>query len=81
MLAIKGYSDGEKVVPLNPHERLPRGEAIIVLSEAEKVEAQPVIDADSGTLTLQEFLSLCGTWQDDRPVEEIVREIYESRML
>ena len=33
MLAIKGYSDGEKIVPLNPHERLPRGEAIIVQTQ------------------------------------------------
>lgn len=27
----------------------------------------------------KEFLALSGTWEDDRPVEEIIRDIYESR--
>ena len=81
MLAVKGYSDGEKVIPLDPNEKLPKGEALIILSESEKPESEPLIDADSGTLTLEEFLSLCGAWQNDRPVKEIVREIYESRTI
>lgn len=27
------------------------------------------------------FLAFSGTWEDDRPVEEIIRDIYESRTL
>jgi hypothetical protein len=26
-----------------------------------------------------ELLELCGTWEDDRPVEEIIKDIYDSR--
>jgi len=27
----------------------------------------------------QEFLAVCGTWEDDRSVEEQIRAIYDSR--
>lgn len=27
------------------------------------------------------FLAFSGTWEDERPVEEIIRDIYESRTL
>ncbi|MBI4653442.1 MAG: hypothetical protein HY752_00345 [Nitrospirae bacterium] len=29
--------------------------------------------------TTEEFLSVCGTWEDDRSVEEQIRDIYSSR--
>jgi len=29
----------------------------------------------------KEFLAFSGTWEDERPVEEIIRDIYESRTL
>lgn len=27
----------------------------------------------------EEFLSVCGTWEDDRAIEEQIRDIYSSR--
>jgi hypothetical protein len=77
MLAIKGYSDGTKVMPLDPTVKLPTGEVMIVLSEA--VEKEQAKSVRPGTLTHEEFMALAGTWQDDRSAEEIIREIYESR--
>jgi len=29
--------------------------------------------------TTEEFLAVCGTWEDDRSIEEQVRDIYSSR--
>lgn len=29
--------------------------------------------------TTEEFLSVCGTWEDDRSIEEQIRDIYSSR--
>jgi len=28
----------------------------------------------------EEFLSICGTWEDDRSVEKQIKEIYSSRL-
>lgn len=30
-------------------------------------------------LATKEFLSICGTWEDDRTVEEQIKDIYSSR--
>lgn len=77
MLAIKGFSDGEKVVPFDPTVKLPTGEVMIVLSES--TEEARTKHVHPGTITTEELLALAGTWQDDRTAEEIIREIYESR--
>ncbi len=37
---------------------------------------QPELKKKSAT---EEFLSVCGTWEDDRSIEEQIRVIYSSR--
>jgi len=74
MLAVRGIYTGEQVRCLEPVHVRPNVRVIITFLEDE--EATSNADAD-----LEEFLALCGTWEDDRPVEEIVKDIYESRTI
>lgn len=39
---------------------------------------QEIISPDEKQMT-REFLSVCGTWEDDRSVEEQLEDIYSSR--
>ncbi len=71
MLSIHGVYTGKEIRPL---EEIPVGPNVRVIITF--LEDKPVSDIDRET---QEFLELCGTWEDERSPEEIVREIYESR--
>ncbi|OQX12023.1 MAG: hypothetical protein BWK80_44235 [Desulfobacteraceae bacterium IS3] len=71
MLSINGIYTGKEIRPLEEISVCPNVRVIITF-----LEDEPVSDMDRET---QEFLELCGTWEDERSPEEIVREIYESR--
>ncbi len=71
MLSIHGIYTGKEIRPL---EEIPAGPNVRVIITF--LEDEPASDTDQET---QEFLELCGTWEDERSPEEIVREIYESR--
>ncbi len=71
MLSIQGIYTGNEIKPLEEITVRPDVRVIITF-----LENEPISDNDRDT---QEFLELCGTWEDERSAEEIVREIYESR--
>jgi hypothetical protein len=67
--AIKGYCDGQQIVPFDKDEKLPQGEVMITF----------LGKGEDDRVKTQRLLALFGSWQDDRPAEQIVREIYTSR--
>ena len=74
MLAVRGIYTGDSVRVLEDVHVRPNVRVIITFLEDEETTSD--VDAD-----LEEFLALCGTWEDDRPVEDIVKDIYESRTI
>lgn len=72
MLAIRGIYTGKEIKLLEDVHVRPNVQVIITFLEDEPVI--PDIDEDTEGL-----LALSGTWEDDRPVETIIQDIYESR--
>jgi hypothetical protein len=72
MLSVRGIYDGKKIKPLEKFDVPPNIEVIITFMD-QKTTAQSKIDKKNG------LLELSGTWEDDRCVEEIIKEIYDCR--
>lgn len=72
MLAIRGVYTGKDIKLLEDVHVRPNVRVIVTFLDDEPLN--PEVDEDTEGL-----LALSGTWEDDRPVEAIVRDIYESR--
>jgi len=72
MLAIRGMYTGKEIRLLEDVHVRPNVRVIITFLDDEPVT--PEVDADTEGL-----LALSGTWEDDRPVEAIIQDIYASR--
>ncbi len=72
MIAIRGIYTGKEIKPLEEFHVRPNIRVIITFLEDEPVSSE--VDKDTEGL-----LALSGTWEDDRPVETIIQDIYESR--
>jgi hypothetical protein len=72
MLSVRGIYDGKQIKPLEKFDVPPNVEVIITFMDTKTIE-QPI---DNKT---RDLLELSGTWEDDRPVEDIIKEIYDSR--
>jgi hypothetical protein len=72
MLTIRGVYTGKDIKLLEDVHVRPNVRVLVTFLDDEPVT--PEIDEDTEGL-----LALSGTWEDDRPVEAIVRDIYESR--
>jgi hypothetical protein len=72
MLSVRGIYDGKQIKPLEEFDVPPDVEVIITFMD-KKTTVQSKDDKKTG------LLELSGTWEDDRPVEEIIKEIYDSR--
>ncbi|QTA92116.1 hypothetical protein [Desulfonema magnum] len=72
MLSIRGVYDGREIKPLENIRSEPNVKVIITFLD----DDSPLTDKKT-----ERFISLSGTWEDDRSAEEIVRDIYESRTL
>ncbi len=72
MLAVRGIYTGKDIKFLEDVHVRPNVRVIITFLDDEPVTSD--IDEDTKGL-----LALSGTWEDDRPVEAIVQDIYESR--
>jgi hypothetical protein len=70
VISIRGYYDGNTVVPLEEVRVKPNTKAIITFLEEE---------AGSVSDRTKELLRLSGTWADERSAEEIVQDIYITR--
>ena len=73
MLSVRGIYDGKQIKPLEKFDVPPNVEVIITFMDQKKTTAQSRVEKETG------LLGLSGTWEDDRPVEEIIKEIYDSR--
>jgi hypothetical protein len=71
MLSVRGIYDGKRIKPLEKFHMPPNVGVIITFMDT---KAGDHLDQKT-----QELLELCGTWEDDRPVEEIIKGIYDSR--
>lgn len=74
MLAIRGIYDGKQIKPLEKFKIHPNVKVIITFLEGNSLQ-KPL----ATTKKTKELLALGGTWKDNRPIEEMIREIYESR--
>jgi hypothetical protein len=72
MLSVRGIYDGKQIKPLEEFDAPPNVEVIITFMDKRTTD-QSIDDKT------KELLELSGTWEDDRPVEEIIKEIYDSR--
>ena len=72
MLSVRGIYDGKQIKPLEEFDAPPNVEVIITFMD--KSTTDQSIDDKT-----KELLELSGTWEDDRSVEEIIKEIYDSR--
>jgi len=72
MLSVRGIYDGKQIKPIEEFDVPPNVEVIITFMEQE-TERQTKKEKQN------ELLILSGTWEDDRPIEEIIKEIYDSR--
>ena len=72
MLAVRGIYTGRDIKFLEDVHVRPNVRVIITFLDDEPATT----DVDEDTKGL---LALSGTWEDDRPVEAIVQDIYESR--
>ncbi len=73
MLAIRGIYTGKEIKLLEDIQMRPNVQVIITFLDDEPVI--PEVDEDTEGL-----LALSGTWEDERPVEAIIRNIYENRI-
>ncbi len=74
MLAIRGIYDGKQIKPLERFNLHPNVEVIITFLEDNSLQKHL-----TNTQKTKELLALGGTWKDNRLIEEMIREIYESR--
>ena len=72
MLSIRGIYTGKEIKPLEDIPLRPNVRVIITFLEEDLISS----DGDEDT---EGLLALSGTWKDERPVEAIIQEIYESR--
>jgi hypothetical protein len=72
MLSVRGIYDGKQIKPLEEFDAPPNVEVIITFMD-KSITDQSIDDKT------KELLELSGTWEDDRSVEEIIKEIYDSR--
>ena len=72
MYAIRGLYNGKEIVPLEQIHVRPNVEVIITFLDDIPELSQTEKETDG-------LLALSGTWEDDRPVEKIIQDIYESR--
>ena len=72
MLSIRGIYTGKDIQLLEDVHVRPNVQVIITFLEDEAVTN--AVDDDTEGL-----LALSGTWEDVRPVEAIIQDIYESR--
>lgn len=72
MISVKGIYDGKRIKPLEKFDVPPNVEVIITFLDRKTI-ARSKTDKKNG------LLELSGTWEDDRPVEEIIKEIYDNR--
>jgi len=72
MIAMEGIYTGTEIRLSEPVHVRPNVRVIVTFLEDKPKIAEP----DRAT---QQLLALSGTWQDDRPVENIIRDIYENR--
>jgi hypothetical protein len=72
MLSVRGIYDGKQIKPLEEFDVPPNVEVIITFMD-QKTTSKSRVDKRNG------LPGLSGTWEDDRPVEEIIKEIYDSR--
>jgi len=73
------------VIQVHIPQHIPENELVEIImivgtQQSEVVECiqEQTEDVDEQT---KAFLAFSGTWEDERPVEEIIRDIYESRTL
>jgi len=72
MLSVRGIYDGRRIKPVEEFNMPPGVDVIITFME-------PGVNNRSADIETRELLELCGTWQDSRPVNEIIDDIYQSR--
>ncbi len=72
MLAIRGIYTGKEIKLLEDVHMRPNVQVIITFLDDEPVI--PEVDEDTEGL-----LALSGTWEDERQLEAIIRNIYENR--
>jgi hypothetical protein len=68
MISIEGIYDGQTITPLEKIHVKPNIKVIITF-----LDNDPLWNKD------EDFFSLSGTWEDDRSVDEIIRDIYDNR--
>ena len=73
MLAVRGIYDGEVVKLLEPVGVKKKAEVIVTFLDTLRVRKR-----DDAKAT-EEFLKICGTWEDNRIPDKIIRDIYLSR--
>jgi hypothetical protein len=72
MRSIRGIYTGKEIKLLEELHIRPNVRVIITFLEDEP----PISDVDEDT---EGLLALSGTWEDERSVETIIQDIYESR--
>jgi uncharacterized protein with ParB-like and HNH nuclease domain len=72
MLSVRGIYDGKQIKPLEEFDIPPNVEVIITFMDKRNTDQS----SDDKT---RDLLELSGTWEDNRSVEEIIKEIYNSR--
>ena len=72
MLSVRGIYDGKQIKPLEDFSVPPNVEVIITFMDKKATDRS----VDDKT---RDLLELSGTWEDDRSVEEIIKEIYDGR--
>lgn len=72
MHSIRGIYTGKEIKPLEDIHVRPNVRVIITFLEDES----NISDVDEDT---EGLLALSGTWEDERPVETIIQDIYESQ--
>jgi len=72
MLSVRGVYDGKRIKPIEMFNAPSNVEVIITFLD-EKGGGRLAERMTKG------LLELSGTWEDDRPVEEIIKDIYDNR--
>ena len=72
MLSVRGVFNGKKIEPLEEFN-VPGNAEVIITFLDRRTSSQSTDDKT------RDLIELSGTWEDDRSVEEIVMDIYESR--
>ncbi|NIM11079.1 MAG: antitoxin [Candidatus Aminicenantes bacterium] len=72
MLSVRGIYDGKRIKPIEKFDAPSNVEVIITFLD-KKASAKSVDDKT------KDLAELCGSWEDDRTAEEIIKEIYDSR--